>query len=52
MVSEIEFGGLVFVVNFLARWAHFILELTIYHFSHFKLKPLRSSNLFKVTIDI
>ena len=28
MVSEIEFGGLVFVVNLPARWAHFILVLT------------------------
>jgi hypothetical protein len=29
MVSEIEFGGLVFVVNLPARWAHFILVLSI-----------------------
>jgi hypothetical protein len=29
MVSEIEFGGLVFVVNLPARWAHFILVLTL-----------------------
>jgi len=29
MVSEIEFGGLVFVVNLPARWAHYILVLTM-----------------------
>jgi hypothetical protein len=29
MVSEILFGGLVFDINFLSRWAHFILVLTI-----------------------